>query len=518
MILDCLSSKIARIGSQVGLNLQDYRCFSNLFLRVPSATSLTMETIDRIVPSKHPAHYLIYSTLVRHDCWGACKFPTSLCDKRRSKNDASRFKLKVNDMKPSSISVGGLDIITIIISLILITRLYAMRQHFESISKAECHGSNNDVTATWQGRLIYPPRRPPPQIPPRQLPHTLRPPIPPRKIHTSGSVPPMLLTPQLRGMHPSIRPPLKPPFNVPASFDMERKWLDQFCSKHLQKSNEQVQTCGQALDVFRAMIRSMLHLTEVLERKGLDLLELEKEGERGSAIHLDEKRKECETVKERLETLRKQTIDLEDNKMKILISYLRRIQKKKSYRRRSRARLREQNMTRESRSCQMQDLSKSIDDESSKEQQSKSYIEGKVNHNKSEVKAARMVLMLLDIKAKRQDIDSQEHEKLTREARKIVSLARKSQSSIKSAKALRSSRRTQDKKDPHDATSSQLRKQIEFKDPKTNTFDELVTIRRAWDDYLVLPGTIPGSSRIPPHFVAPPKSLSPSWARYLAHK
>ena len=146
----------------------------------------------------------------------------------------------------------------------------------------------------------------------------------------------------------------------------------------------------------------MLHQTEVLERKGLDLLELEKEGERGSAIHLDEKRKECETVKERLETLRKQTIDLEDNKMKILISYLRRIQKKKSYRRRSRARLREQNMTRESRSCQMQDLGKSIDDESSKEQQSKSYIEGKVNHNKSEVKAARMVLMLLDIKAKRQ--------------------------------------------------------------------------------------------------------------------
>lgn len=84
-------------------------------------------------------------------------------------------------------------------------------------------------------------------------------------------------------------------------------------------------------------------------------------------------------------------------------------------------------------------------------------------------------------------INLQELEKLKHEARQIV----RSQSSTNTPNS------SQDAK-PSSDTTSKSRIRIQFKDPKTIDFDELVTIRRAWDQHLVPPGTTPGSSRIPP--------------------
>lgn len=53
-------------------------------------------------------------------------------------------------------------------------------------------------------------------------------------------------------------------------------------------------------------------------------------------------------------------------------------------------------------------------------------------------------------------------------------------------------------------------------DPETLTLDALISVRRAWDAYIVYPRT-PGASTIPPHFVTPPSNPSPSWFAYAAH-
>lgn len=128
-------------------------------------------------------------------------------------------------------------------------------------------------------------------------------------------------------------------------------------------------------------------------------MEIEKEQNLGFDTVLHEKRNECENVKQTLETLRKQTIDLDANKMRILTGYLRRIQKKKKYRKRKRHRLCELNRSKEPES-RTESPSEDIEKHSSKSQLKVE--DNEVIHSKSTVKAARMVLMLLDIKAKRQ--------------------------------------------------------------------------------------------------------------------
>lgn len=52
--------------------------------------------------------------------------------------------------------------------------------------------------------------------------------------------------------------------------------------------------------------------------------------------------------------------------------------------------------------------------------------------------------------------------------------------------------------------------------PETLTIDALISVRRAWDAYIVYPRTS-GASTIPPHFVTPPSNPSPSWLAYAAH-
>lgn len=144
----------------------------------------------------------------------------------------------------------------------------------------------------------------------------------------------------------------------------------------------------------------MLQLTEELVRKGRELMEIEKEQKLGFDTVLREKRNECENVKQTLETLRKQTIDLDENKMRILTGYLRQIQKKKNYRKRRRHRLCELNRSKEPEST-TESPSEDIEKHRSMSQLNK-VEDNEVIHSKSTVKAARMVLMLLDIKAKRQ--------------------------------------------------------------------------------------------------------------------
>ncbi|CCI42428.1 unnamed protein product [Albugo candida] len=362
-----------------------------------------------------------------------------------------------------------------------------MNQHLRRISTADHHRYNASIGTPWRNTITHLPGHPPPHL-----------------IHRISAVPPTLLPPKLQGIYRPIRPPLQRPFIIPFSPEMESKWLNEFRAKHLRYSEERLGQRAPRLDVFRAIVRKMLQLTEELARKGRELMEIEKEQKLGFDTVLHEKRNECENVKQTLETLRKQTIDLDENKMRILTGYLRRIQKKKNYRKRKRHRLCELNRSKEPES-RTESPSEDIDKHSSKSQLKVE--DNEVIHSKSTVKAARMVLMLLDIKAKRQGMNLQELEKLKHEARQIV----RSQSSTNTPNS------SQDAK-PSSDTTSKSRIRILFKDPKTIDFDELVTIRRAWDQHLVPPGTTPGSSRIPPHFVVPPSKPSPFWARYLAHK
>ncbi|KAF1322189.1 Chromosome transmission fidelity protein 8, partial [Globisporangium splendens] len=51
-------------------------------------------------------------------------------------------------------------------------------------------------------------------------------------------------------------------------------------------------------------------------------------------------------------------------------------------------------------------------------------------------------------------------------------------------------------------------------DPETIDMETLVHVRRAWDRYLVTPGTV-GASSIPPHFVPPPAMPSVQWTKFV---
>ncbi|KAF1318256.1 Chromosome transmission fidelity protein 8, partial [Globisporangium splendens] len=51
-------------------------------------------------------------------------------------------------------------------------------------------------------------------------------------------------------------------------------------------------------------------------------------------------------------------------------------------------------------------------------------------------------------------------------------------------------------------------------DPETINMETLVHVRRAWDRYLVTPGTA-GASSIPPHFVPPPAMPSAQWTKFV---
>ncbi|CEG42640.1 uncharacterized protein PHALS_12898 [Plasmopara halstedii] len=52
-------------------------------------------------------------------------------------------------------------------------------------------------------------------------------------------------------------------------------------------------------------------------------------------------------------------------------------------------------------------------------------------------------------------------------------------------------------------------------DPEKLTMDSLIEVRRAWDQYIVLPTTY-GASFIPPYFVPPPPNPSAQWAVYVS--
>uniref|UniRef100_K3X790 Uncharacterized protein n=1 Tax=Globisporangium ultimum (strain ATCC 200006 / CBS 805.95 / DAOM BR144) TaxID=431595 RepID=K3X790_GLOUD len=138
---------------------------------------------------------------------------------------------------------------------------------------------------------------------------------------------------------------------------------------------------------------------------------------------------------------------------------------------------------------------------------------------------AKKLLLLIDMKMQRKrnmdESECQELERMRAKALQSLERAPKRRKHNALAPAPRDQSRDSDpalhtisQKSPSATKKEIVRASNDLVDPETIDMETLVRVRRAWDQYLVTPGTV-GASSIPPHFVPPPLMPSAHWATFL---